>query len=353
MKVNKTCDFLLGQGIFTALNDLNVPWKDKNISLLLDTEYYTTFGNRQTSPLVDYLIGDKEQLSTEDTQKLAHIIFNKFSDNWNRIDLAFSKEYNPIWNKDGTETTTVENSAKTTTYEKGNQTNRTTKGEQINTNGYGEGQTTESQGATKTTNAYGAEEKTESLGKTKTTNSYGEDRTTTANGERQTKDSGKTITTENKTSAFNSSTYQDDTQTTEKDGGNTVTQKAVTDTTTKAAKTDSVTTDAVTNTETTKAKTDSITTDAVTNTTTEKAKTDTFTEGQREDTFTDGARTDTTQEGETTQTTTYSFGGNIGVTTTQEMLTAEFDMREKYNFFDIIFRNVDSILSCGYYLTDC
>lgn len=285
MKVNKTCDFLLGQGIFTALNDLNVPWKDKNISLLLDTEYYTTFGNRQTSPLVDYLIGDKEQLSTEDTQKLAHIIFNKFSENWNRIDLAFSKEYNPIWNKDGTETTTVENSAKTTTYEKGNQTNRTTKGEQINTNGYGEGQTTESQGATKTTNA------------------YGQDKTTT----------------ENETSAFNSTTYQDDTKSTE----------------TKAE------------------KTDRITTDAITNTTTEKAKTDTLTEGQREDTFTDGARTDTTQEGETTQTTTYSFGGNIGVTTTQDMLTAEFDMREKYNFFDIIFRNVDSILSCGYYLTDC
>lgn len=285
MKVNNTCDFLLGQGIFTALNELNVPWKDENVASLLDLEYYTTFGNRQTSPLVDYLIGDKKQLSTEDTQKLAHIIFNKFSENWNRIDLAFSKEYNPIWNKDGTETTTTENSAKTTTYEKGNQTNRTTKGEQINTNGYGEGQTTESQGATNTTNT------------------YGQDKTTT----------------ENKTAAFNSSTYQDDTQATE----------------------------------TIEGKTDKIKTDAVTNTTTEKAKTDTITEGQREDTFTDGARTDTTQEGETTQTTTYTFGGNIGVTTTQELLTAEFDMRQKYNFFDIIFRNVDSIMSCGYYLTDC
>ena len=109
MKVNNTCDFLLGQGIFTALNELNVPWKDENVASLLDMEYYTTFGNRQTSPLVDYLIGDKEHLSTEDTQKLARIIFNKFSENWNRIDLAFSKEYNPIWNKDGTETTTVEN----------------------------------------------------------------------------------------------------------------------------------------------------------------------------------------------------------------------------------------------------
>ena len=221
MKVNKTCDFLLGQGIFTALNEFNVPWKDKNIASLLDTEFYTTFGNRETSPLVDYLIGNKAQLSTEDTQKLASMIYNKFSDNWNRIDLAFSKEYNPIWNKDGTETTTTENSEKITTYEKGNQTNKTTKGEQINTNDYGDGQTTESQGATKTTNA------------------YGEDRTTTANGERQTKDSGKTTTTENKTAAFNSSTYQDDTQSTETDGGNTVTEKAVTDTTTKAAKTDS------------------------------------------------------------------------------------------------------------------
>ena len=317
MKVNKTCDFLLGQGIFTALNEFNVPWKDKNIASLLDTEFYTTFGNRETSPLVDYLIGNKAQLSTEDTQKLASMIYNKFSDNWNRIDLAFSKEYNPIWNKDGTETTTTENSEKITTYEKGNQTNKTTKGEQINTNDYGDGQTTESQGATKTTNA------------------YGEDRTTTANGERQTKDSGKTTTTENKTAAFNSSTYQDDPQSTETDGGNTVTEKAVTDTTTKAAKTDSVTTD------------------AVTNTTKEKARTDVLTEGQREDTFTDGARTDTTNEGANTQTTTYTFGGNIGVTMTQEMLTAEFNMREKYNFFDIIFRNVDSIMSCGYYLQDC
>ena len=285
MKVNKTCDFLLGQGIFTALNEFNVPWKDKNIASLLDTEFYTTFGNRETSPLVDYLIGNKAQLSTDDTQKLASMIYNKFSDNWNRIDLAFSKEYNPIWNKDGTETTTTENSAKTTTYEKGNQTNKTTKGEQINTQGYGEGETTETQGGTNTTNT------------------YGQDKTTT----------------ENKTAAFNSSTYQDDTQETE----------------TKAE------------------KTDTIATDAVTNKTTEKAKTDTLTEGQREDTYTDGARTDTTNEGANTQTTTYTFGGNIGVTMTQEMLTAEFDMREKYNFFDIIFRNVDSILSCGYYLQDC
>ena len=39
MKVNNTCDFLLGQGIFTALNELNVPWRDENVASLLDMEY--------------------------------------------------------------------------------------------------------------------------------------------------------------------------------------------------------------------------------------------------------------------------------------------------------------------------
>lgn len=44
-------------------------------------------------------------------------------------------------------------------------------------------------------------------------------------------------------------------------------------------------------------------------------------------------------------TLTISDVGNIGVTTSQQMLESELELRSKYNIFDIIFKDVDKILT--------
>ena len=41
--------------------------------------------------------------------------------------------------------------------------------------------------------------------------------------------------------------------------------------------------------------------------------------------------------------------GNIGVTTNQQMLESELKLREKYKFLNIIFKDVDEVLTISYY----
>lgn len=41
--------------------------------------------------------------------------------------------------------------------------------------------------------------------------------------------------------------------------------------------------------------------------------------------------------------------GNIGVTTNQQMLESELKLRDKYKFLNIVFKDVDEVLTIGYY----
>lgn len=330
MKLNNTCDFFNGKGIFTALSNKNLLYINPENALNLDIDFYLTYGNRETSPLVDYLLIDNK-LTDESQNRLADIILNRFKSNWDRLDLAFNKEYNPIWNKDGTETTTVTNSGREVTFEKGEQSNTFNKGEESNTNDYGVELETVTNGATRQTNTLGTETETNSNGEQVT--DYSEKITNVSNGER------KSIT-ENNIAAFNSNTY-------EKNNKTDVTDNASIDKTTENAHT--VTNNGYTDTITKSGREDIIETDEVTNTTNKSAHMDIVTNSSREDNTIEGNRTDKTTEGENTITTTNIYGGNIGITSTQELLTQEFELRNKYNFYDIIFKNVQSILTDGYY----
>ena len=59
--------------------------------------------------------------------------------------------------------------------------------------------------------------------------------------------------------------------------------------------------------------------------------------------------TETTREGEDTITRS----GNIGVTTSQQMLGSEYELRQKHNFFDYVFNCVDEVLTIPFWKLSC
>lgn len=51
----------------------------------------------------------------------------------------------------------------------------------------------------------------------------------------------------------------------------------------------------------------------------------------------------------TDKTLTITTQGNIGVTTTQQMITQEIQMRDMYNFVDILYKDIDKVLCLSIY----
>ena len=62
-----------------------------------------------------------------------------------------------------------------------------------------------------------------------------------------------------------------------------------------------------------------------------------------------GTNSNSETRNETTTVTT-NKGGNLGVTTTQQMLISELDFRASYNFFNnLVYKNVDEVLTSKIY----
>lgn len=97
-------DWNSGGGIFASLQTLDVPWKIKAISSILDLEYYGNIsGDKNISPLVGKILGDNEELTSADITTLSATIFGLFNDNWVKEWDTLSAEYNPIENYSMTE----------------------------------------------------------------------------------------------------------------------------------------------------------------------------------------------------------------------------------------------------------
>lgn len=162
-------DWLTGGGVFSDLNNLEVPWKDEtkpNLPLILDMTYHGAHsGDKNISPLV-YKIMNTEGVTTP-KDKLASVIYNMFGDKWAREWEIMQAEYNPIENYNMVETETPAEVTHTIT----------------------------------------PAETTQTITPAGTTN-------TTRPAETTTTDKPAKVTTENGISAFNSSGYSDDTKTT-------------------------------------------------------------------------------------------------------------------------------------------
>lgn len=104
MKLNEVFIDYINNGIFTFLNSLDVPWKEKNISQQLNLQYHVNIsGKKETSPLVDSLIVENNLTDNSKTM-LAMSIFSIYSNKWNRLYRILSLEYEPIENYNMTET---------------------------------------------------------------------------------------------------------------------------------------------------------------------------------------------------------------------------------------------------------
>lgn len=275
---------------FSRLNEmgLEVPWNNQDLAQSLDWDYYGNHsGSKYISPLARKLVHDNyvgDKVLQADRDMLYTIIYNKYIDNWNSLWDAMTAEYNPIENYN--------------MVEDGNDTNDNT--------------TTYSGSETDTTTKSGSEN--HSITKTGS-----ETDTNVQSGTRETKTSGGWT---DKRSAFNSDTLKADTGR-EYDTTDGVTETESFGTGSKEYKD--------VNTKTFANRQDS---DALTFNNRQDATTKTF--NNRQDVY----------DGDTTHHLTRS--GNIGVTTAQQMIESEIELR-KQNFFDLIYKDLDKVLALMIY----
>ena len=96
-------DGITGEGIFYALNNYDVPWKNSISSLALDLEYYgNVSGGKTISPLLRRLLVNG--VITESVAlKLANSLYSMNGLRWGKLWDTYNLEYNPIQNYNMTE----------------------------------------------------------------------------------------------------------------------------------------------------------------------------------------------------------------------------------------------------------
>lgn len=93
----------LGNGIFTDLQNYEVPWKSDNIETELDIVYYSKSGNKSVSNIILNRMNDDELLPL-DRLAIANAVFILFNKQWSKLYNTLSFQYDPIENYRMTET---------------------------------------------------------------------------------------------------------------------------------------------------------------------------------------------------------------------------------------------------------
>lgn len=284
MKLNEVFTNYITNGIFTFLNSLDVPWKDKNISQQLNLQYHGNIsGKKETSPLVDSLIVENNLTDNSKTM-LAMSIFSIYSNKWSKLYRILSLEYEPIENYNMTE------------IEKTTSTNENT--DTITTNTTNSNDVTETNTGTNTSN-----DSENTTGK----NVINDSRTITENNN---------VTNNNSLYGFNSTS-----------GVNADSQNG---TETRNTTDNNTHNDDLKGTRTNE-HSENINTSKVT--------------AQKNDIkdVKDGTHTENG-----TQDRTLTRHGNIGVTTSQQMLNSEIELWQ-WDFFSGVFKDIDKILTIQTY----
>lgn len=271
----------ISTGIFTYLQDLDVPWAELNVDSLLNMQYHINrSGQKIVSPLVENYTDNEDDLTSEEKSQIADVVFTIFGDKWSKLYELLSLEYNPISNYDMTEIEEVYGSNSEQITRTGTDTTTHT-GTQSDTN-----TGTQANAHTGTIGVTGAEINNGSSGTASDATVYG----------------------------FNSATGVPD--------------NSVENTTqVNSAKS--------------------------TNETTTHNDTDTRTDNlshQRTDNLSDTETrnmTDATQ-GSNATTRTLTRSGNIGVTTSQQMVLSSIDLYQ-WNFFNQVFEDIDTVLTIKTY----
>ena len=91
-------DWATGGGIFTALQSMDIPWKEDGISAQLDLEYHGNWsGDKAISPLLEKYVEDIPITALE-IATMAGVVFKMFSENWLKQWATLKAEYDPIEN---------------------------------------------------------------------------------------------------------------------------------------------------------------------------------------------------------------------------------------------------------------
>ena len=299
-------DWADGLGIFSYLADYDVPWGevfgegDSTLDLLYHGSYS---GDKIVSPFVRKVVAATEA-TAEEADRLAGAIFGMFGDNWAKEWATLAAQYNPIENYSMREVMT-------------NDTTEDTFGH-VNTREY---DTEHAKTGTETATKTGTDELTNDLTNEKTLNTSHRKTGT------ETTAPLTTLTEQENTFGFNTSAVDGEptrkkTQTA--GGTSTLTYN---------------TTDADTGTDTT------------TDTGTATTEYDTEDEMTYNTSETDTGTVTDTESGKNTRKRNYTLtrSGNVGVTTSQQMLQSERDLWV-WNFLrDVVFPDVDYLLTIPVY----
>lgn len=334
--------WISGNGIFSALQSFDVPWKSENINADLDLEYYgNVSGDKIISPLIAKVMSGSV-LSQTEVNMLASTIYNINGLNWTKLWATLNMQYNPIENynmiEEMTDDETVTEYGKTIT--RTNNLSHAKTGTETETPDITETRTdnlTHAKSGTETTTPDIEEERTDRLSHTKTGTEQIQPNTT------ETTTPNLSNTTTNGLYGFNSATASDSsTSATSATGTNTVT-KTGTETTTYNTTEGNTGTQTTTKTGTeeiaydideTETGTQTVTRDGTNQVTYNVSETDTGTSA-------DAA----TGSDVNTRNYLLTRSGNIGVTTSQQMIESERELW-KFNFFrDVVFPDVDRVLS--------
>ena len=384
IRLNEAFDYspISNHGIFHYLQSLDVPWKDKNINAHLDYYYHLNHsGKKITSPLIDEFMDSTNKISSENIAEIANIIYSLFGTTWDRLWDVYNIEYNPINNYDMTETL-----EKTDEITYGKKTTRTDDLTETRTDDTIETRRdnlseTRTDDLTETVTDDLTETRTDDLTETRTddlTETRTDDLTETRtddtletkrvnNSETRTDDLTQTETPEQtKTTVesvygFDSDEAQPSREISETNGGLlTKTQEGTVETESGGTETrendGTVTTTQDGTVTTTKEGTETTTKEGTVTTTKEGTVT---TENENVGTTENDGTVTTEQTGtqeledsgkDTTEIEhTLTRYGNIGVTTTQQMLQSEIALWE-WNFFKtVVFPNIDGVLTIALY----
>lgn len=89
-------------GIFSAISETyTLPWSDAVPASDLDIDFMTSFGSREISPLIDYLItsrGVDGKMTDTAAQSVGRIVYNRFSQSWAHLWDVMQIEYEPLQN---------------------------------------------------------------------------------------------------------------------------------------------------------------------------------------------------------------------------------------------------------------
>lgn len=321
-------------GIFTVLNNKEVPWKSENIYQSLNLAYYYNHsGQKNVSPMIQGIIGSDTTISDDNKEKIGNVVFSICNRNWQYEWDAMFTEYNPIENYNADETET--NTGTDNTLHGGSDTNTRS------------GTDTHTMSGTDTTNETGTDTISESG--TDTRKNTGTDSVVNS-GDDVTKNTGTTTntntnkdgtsTTTNQIYGYNSSDPAND--------GKSVTTVDQTITDKREDDLSETITHGLTSTDT-QDLTESqeygkITTDT-------KNLSDSTTYGRSEAANIDISDTSTYNSSNNktiNMTRTLKRHGNIGVTTSQQMIESELELRKK-QFFEIVFRDIDTYLTLNIY----